>query len=145
MDADLLKSLGQLRGVTSQLQDVCSFAEQVVGEVEHMLSKELGLTEEVQVVVANDDAEPAQSEGEKVEVQLVYGAWEKGFRILVTRKANDEEAERKPWADWDRDLRLLTVGALPSLLAALSERMQSALEDALEATAELEQVLPALR
>ena len=51
---------------------------------------------------------------------LGYQRLEGKFRITVSIGIDSQENQTKPWSEWDRATKLLTVKSLPDLLEAIS-------------------------
>ena len=74
-------------------------------------------------------------------INLCYDRWASGFRVLVEWEDTQmPEAERKPWAECRREDKLLTLPKLLGLIEAIENEINSRVEEARKAIAEIKKL-----
>jgi hypothetical protein len=141
MSDSLRASVEKLKQSTNKLNKIADDAAQVVLAMEAFLNKECSVGIEAYVRVAS---EKLDDHGMEEITALGYTRWEGKYRIIVSIGIDVDQERIKPWSEWDRTTKLLTVKKLPELVEKIAEVVNDHVIDAQDATAAVADVLKAL-
>jgi hypothetical protein len=134
---DLRQAVNNLRALAPQLNNAVEEANRVVAVVERFLAQECQLGVEADVPVS-------YNEKGKAVLLMRYGAFEGGFRIVLTHSDGDSRFVTCPWAQCNRSEKLKSFPALPKLLMAVAKAVEAQIDSTSVTVTTVTQIMSAL-
>jgi hypothetical protein len=129
----------KIREATSTLNRISDEAAIAVQSAEAFLAEcGVGIVAKVEVTLppANADSEPRSTR-----VDLLYDPRYSGKPRIIVSEGDDRNDVTKPWAEWDRTTKLVTVKSLPKLLDRIMNQVAIDARIAEEASTAIAMVL----